>query len=254
MAQNEGSVESPGFLQVLFPNFPPIVVTSIFIFVILIIVVALTARRLKIIPSGVQNFFEFIITFWWETGEAMMGDEIKFFFPLFISLFFFILFSNLIGLIPGFSSPTSSLNTTFALASIVFVSTHFFGIKKKGFFGYLKHFWKEGMPRNFFTTFIIKPLIFCIEVIGEIVRPVSLAARLFGNLLAKEIILSVLVLLFLGFLASPDAIGKILSLFPLVMRPVIILLGTLVSIIQAGVFTLLAMVYIAGAVSEEHGH
>lgn len=238
------SIESPLLVQI--PHVPPVVTMTILVFLVLIIATSIMARRLKMVPQGLQNFFEFIFSFWWEIGEGMMGHEIKRFFPLFISFFVYILFANLMGLIPGFMSPTSSLNTTVALSLIVFFSTHYFGIRKKGLGRYLKHFLGEPLW--------LSPLMLPIHVIGELVRPVSLACRLFGNILAKEIVLSVLILLILIFIPSPSLIAKTLAIFPLLLRPLIIVLGTLVSLVQASVFTILAMIYIGSAVTEEHGH
>ncbi len=226
---------------------PPFMVMSFLVIGILFACALLTRRSLKLVPTGLQNFFEFVYCFWYDMGESLMGKKVKFFMPLFLFLFLYILFGNLIGLIPGFNSPTANLNTTFALALIVFVSTHVFGIRTKGVLGYLSHFW-AGVP------WWLKPAMFVIHLISELVRPVSLAARLFGNIVAKEIMLTVLVALLLAFGGAPALVSKSLALFPLVLRPLIIVLGTLVSLIQACVFTILAMIYIGGAVSEEHGH
>jgi F-type H+-transporting ATPase subunit a len=162
-------------------------------------------------------------------------------------LFIFILFCNLMGLIPGLFSATSRLSVTVALTLVVFFSTHYFGIKERGLVAYVKH-WFGPVP------IWLKPFMFFIEVIGELARPLSLSFRLFGNILAKEILLGVLALLVLLFFPSPSVIKKILTLLPVVLDPLIILLGILISIIQAFVFVILAMVYIGGAVQAQEGH
>lgn len=226
---------------------PSILATSIAVVAALVILGFVAGRKPKMVPTGLQGFFEFLLSFWWKIGESMMGPKVKQYMHLFIFLFLYILFGNLVGLVPGMISPTSSLNTTVALALIVFCYIHIAGISTKGLIGYLRHFW-SGVP-----WWLMAPM-FCIHVIGELVRPVSLAARLFGNILAKEIVLAVLVGLLLIFIPSPSVIAKSLAIFPLLLRPCIIVLGTLVSIVQASVFTMLAMIYIAGAVSDEHGH
>ena len=246
MSETSGpSIESPVLIQI--PGVPAVVTMAVFVILVLA-ALTLTARaKMKLVPNPLQNFFEFVLSFWWEAGEGLMGHEISSFFPLFTVIFFYVLFGNLLGLVPGFLSPTSNLSTNAALALIVFLSTHYFGIRKKGFLRYFRHF-IEGVP------WWLMPLMFIIHMIGELVRPVSLTVRLFGNLIAKEIILSVLVLLILIFLPSHSIIAKSLTIFPFILRPLIVVLGTLVGVIQASVFTILSMIYIGGAVSEGHEH
>ena len=196
-----------------------------------------------------QNAVEFTIEWVIAKSKEFMGENGPRFLPLFITLFLFIFFGNLMGLVPGLKSPTSNINITFALAIIIFCSTHYFGIKEKGLLGYLKHF--AGPP------YWLAPLLFPIHLIGEFIRPVSLAFRLFGNLMAKELLLGILATLFVIFVSADmnTAVKGALMGVTLVLRPLIMLLGVLVSFIQALVFTMLAMVYIAGAISpsEEHG-
>jgi F-type H+-transporting ATPase subunit a len=135
------------------------------------------------------------------------------------------------GLIPGFASPTSNINTNAAMAIPVFLATHFYGIRVHGF-KYLNHFLG---PIRSLAALPLMILMFIIEVIGHLVRPVTLSVRLFGNMVAKHIILAVLA-----------------GLAPLLIPTLILALGTLVSFIQAFVFTLLATLYLAGAVEEAH--
>ena len=135
------------------------------------------------------------------------------------------------GLIPGFMSPTSNINTNAAMALPVFLATHFYGIRVHGF-GYLKHF--LGPIRNIFALPLMV-LMFVIEFIGHIARPLTLSVRLFGNMSAKHYIIGVL-----GILS------------PAVIPVAILVLGVLVSVIQAFVFTLLTALYLAGAVEEAH--
>jgi F-type H+-transporting ATPase subunit a len=207
----------------------------------------LATRRMQKVPKGMQNFMEWILGMLLEYADGMVGPTAPKYYPLFTMLFFFILVCNLMGLVPGFVSSTSRLSTTVALALIVFVSTHYFGIKERGFVAYVKH-WFGPVPNW------LKPLMFVIEIIGELARPLSLSFRLFGNILAKEILLGVLALLVFIFLPSGNIIQEGLSVVPLVLRPLIILLGLLVSLIQAFVFMILAMVYIGGAVQAHEEH
>ncbi len=207
----------------------------------------LGTRRLSHVPRGAQNILEWILGMIYQFADDMIGPTAARYYPLFAMLFFFIVVSNLMGLIPGFFSSTSKLSTTVGLALIVFFSTHYFGIKEQGLWGYIKH-WFGPVP------IWLKPFMLIIELIGELARPLSLSFRLFGNILAKEILLGVLALLVIIFLPSGNLIQEILTLVPLILRPLIILLGILVSIIQAFVFMILAMVYIGGAVQAHEGH
>jgi len=216
--------------------------------VLIILVVSwLGTRRLEKVPRGLQNFLEWLLDIVFKFADDMVGPTAPKYYPLFSMLFCFILVSNLMGLVPGLISGTSRLSTTVGLALVVFFSTHYFGVKERGFVPYIKH-WFGPVP------VWLKPFMFIIEIIGEIARPLSLSFRLFGNILAKEILLSVLALLVFIFLPSGNIIQEGLSVVPLIMRPLIILLGLLVSIIQAFVFMLLAMVYIGGAVQAHEGH
>ncbi|MBN1595742.1 F0F1 ATP synthase subunit A [candidate division FCPU426 bacterium] len=207
----------------------------------------LSARQMLQIPRGAQNVMEWILETVYHFADEMVGPQARQFYPLFAMLFVFILISNLMGLIPGLFSGTSRLSTTVGLALIVFFSTHYFGIKEQGLWKYVKH-WFGPVP------VWLKPFMLVIELISELARPLSLSFRLFGNILAKEILLAVLALLVIIFLPSGNTIQELLSLVPILLRPLIILLGILVSIIQAFVFTILAMVYIGGAVRSHEGH
>jgi F-type H+-transporting ATPase subunit a len=196
------------------------------IIVLLLVLSLMATAALKAIPGGLQNFIETVIGGIEGMIVDTMGEEGRPFFPLIATLALFVLVSNLIGLIPGFFPPTANINTTAACAVIVFVSTHVVGIKHHGA-GYIKHFlgpiaW-------------LAPVMFFIEVIGHLSRPVSLTLRLFGNMNGHELVL----MIFFG-------------LAPFLVPLPMILMGVLVSFIQAFVFMLLAMIYIQGSL--EHAH
>ncbi len=193
-----------------------------------IIVLALAARfsLKKTAPSGFQNFFEVIIGGLENFIEEIMGPEGKHYFTLIAGLFLFILVCNLEGLIPGFDSPTANLNTTAALALCAFTATHYIGIKRHGI-GYIKHF--------FGPMWALAPIMFIIEVISHFARVLSLSFRLFGNMVAKHKLLLVLALL-APYIAPVPILG----------------LGLLVAFVQAGVFTLLTMLYLSGSIEEAH--
>jgi len=200
--------------------------------IILIVVALLVKSSIKLIPSGIQNFMETVIDAILNLCDENIGHHwARHFFPLIATIALFIAVGNFMGLIPGFYSPTSNINTNAAMAIPVFLATHVYGIRVHGF-GYLKHF--VGPIRSIFALPLMM-LMFVIEFIGHLVRPVTLSVRLFGNMVAKHYLLAVL-----GLLA------------PWVIPTAILLLGVLVSVIQAFVFTLLATLYLAGAVEEAH--
>jgi len=200
---------------------------------IILIISALVVRgSMRLVPVGFQNFMETIADIFLKLSEDNIGHRWgKHFFPLLCTLFMFILVCNIMGLIPGFASPTSNINTNAAMAIPVFLATHYYGIRAHG----IKYIYHFVGPIRSIVALPLMILMFIIEFIGHLVRPVTLSVRLFGNMLAKHIILAVL-----AFLA------------PLIVPTLILALGTLVSFIQAFVFTLLATLYLAGAVEEAH--
>ena len=197
-----------------------------FVMLVLILLALATTRGMKMVPSGVQNLMEVFIDSLENFVEETMGPKGKAYFPLIATIALFILVSNLMGLIPGFYPPTANLNTNFAMALTVFVMTHVVGIKEHGF-GYLKHFMGPVLA--------LAPLMFVIEIIGHLARPVSLSLRLFGNMYGHEIVLMIF-----------------LALVPFLLPVPMMIMGVLVALIQTFVFTLLAMIYIAGALEEAH--
>ncbi len=215
------------------PETVPHYVSYAFLASALLIVVALIVRSsLKLIPSGTQNFMESIIEALSNLCEDNIGHHwARPLFPLLATLALFIAVCNFMGLIPGFVSPTANINTNAAMAIPVFLATHIFGVRVHGI-GYIKHF--LGPIRSIFALPLMI-LMFVIEFIGHLARPLTLSVRLFGNMVAKHYILGVL-----GILS------------PWIIPVAILILGVLVSVIQAFVFTLLTALYLAGAVEEAH--
>ncbi|NJD92173.1 MAG: F0F1 ATP synthase subunit A [Geobacter sp.] len=196
------------------------------IIALLAIISIMATKALKAVPGGLQNFMEVIIGGIENMIVETMGEHGRPFFPLIATLAIFILVSNLIGLIPGFFPPTANINTTAACAVVVFVMTHVVGIKEHGA-SYVKHFMGP--------IIWLAPMMFFIEVIGHLSRVVSLTLRLFGNMNGHELVL----MIFFG-------------LAPFLVPIPMMLMGVLVSFIQAFVFMLLAMIYIQGSL--EHAH
>jgi F-type H+-transporting ATPase subunit a len=194
----------------------------------LFLVAKLTLGNLEMIPGKGQNFWELVIGgidgFLSENMGREMADK---FFPMIATFGLYIAVANLIGLIPGFMSPTASVNTTLALTLIVWVSHHIIGFKEHGL-----HYYKHFMG----PVWWLVPLLLPIELISNLARLVSLSIRLFGNIMAKETLLTILFMLAGSFFAPLP----------------IMILGVLVSLVQAMVFVLLTVVYFSGA--KEHAH
>ncbi len=197
-----------------------------FVMALLALFSFLATRRLNILPGGFQNVMEVIIEGFDNLLTETMGPEGRPFFPLIATLGLYILTSNLIGLIPGFESPTANLNTTVSMALVVFVMTHVVGIRVHGM-KYVKHFLGP--------IWWLAPLMLVLEIVSHFARIISLSFRLFGNIAGEDKVLAVVVLL-------------VPFLVPL---PVFILM-IFTSFIQTIVFMLLTMMYIAGAMEEAH--
>lgn len=177
---------------------------------------------------NLRNFFEYNAESVYGMVEGAMGEaNAARFFPLIGALWMFILFGNLFALIPGFVSPNDTLKTNVGLAVMVFVLTHYYGVKEHGL-SYFKHFLGPSLA--------LAPLMLPIELISHFARPMSLAVRLMGNMMADH-----------------KVVMSFFALVPLLVPLPFLLLGLLVCLIQALVFCTLAMVYIGMAIEhEEH--
>jgi F-type H+-transporting ATPase subunit a len=177
---------------------------------------------------GMRNLFEMLSDTIFNLMVSVMGEkEARRYLPLVGTLFMFILFSNLLSLIPGFIPPTDTLKTNLALSGLVFLLTHIFGVRAHGI-KYFKHFLGPFLP--------LAPLMLPIELISHIARPVSLSMRLLGNISADHAV----VLAFFGVI-------------PFLVPVPFLVMGVFVSVVQAVVFSLLTTVYISTAVAhEEH--
>ncbi len=203
-----------------------IVYNTLFVMLLLAAVSFLATRSMAVYPGKTQNVMEVILGGFDGLLNEIMGHNGRKFFPLIATLGLFILVSNLIGIVPGFESPTSNINTNAAMALIVFLSTHVVGVKEHGF----KYF-KQFMGPVWWLT----PLMLPIEIISHISRPLSLTFRLFGNIKGEDIVALVVLFLVPWFVPLPVFILMIFT-----------------SLVQTLVFMLLAMMYIAGAMEEGH--
>ena len=188
----------------------------------------LAARKLSIVPtSNWQVALEMIIETLHEQAEENMGPRVRGFLSMFIvSLFLFILISNWIGLIPTMASPTNDLNTTLGLALLVIAMTHVLGLYVKGGH-YIGHFFQPFVP------FVV------INIVEELAKPITLSFRLFGNILAGEILIHILLLMLGNYSTVPSVVWIAFSVF--------------VGGVQAFIFTMLSIAYIGSAVKTE-GH
>ncbi len=210
-----------------FAHHYPHVLYSWLIIIVFIIFGRLATLSIKLVPGPAQNVLEVIIDTIENFQVEVMGEEGRSYFPLVATLFLYILVSNLLGLIPGFLSPTSNINTPLSCALVVFVMTHYAGIKNHGF-KYIKHFTGSMWP--------LAPLMLPVEIIGHISRVLSLTLRLFGNIMGEDLVLAILLLL----------AGKFFAPLPMMFMAIF------TSAIQAFIFMLLAMMYISAAI--EHAH
>jgi F-type H+-transporting ATPase subunit a len=216
-----------GFFHAILLQWGPFELTgSIAVTWILTALLTLLARvlaaGLRPLPGNRQTFSEAAVMTMEKAIEDVLPGKSALVFPFVATLWIFILSANLIGLVPGFNSPTSDLSVTAALAVLVFLSVHWFGIRAEGIGGYLRHY---VTPSPFLLPF---------HLISELSRTLALAVRLFGNMMSLEIA-AVLVLMVAGFLVP----------IPLLMLHIV------EAVIQAYLFGMLALIYIAGGIQSQ---
>ncbi len=236
------------------PGIPDHVTYTWLVMLVLVGLSFAASRNLQMVPRGLQNFMEMVLEQFFTLLDDVIGAEGRRYLPLIATLGLFILVSNLMGLLPGLIAPTANLNTTAACALIVFFAYHWIGIRKQGALRYLKHFCGP-IPW-------LAPLMFIIEIFSHLARPLSLALRLFGNMTGGHILLSVIFFLSLalagwGFSGSlAGAIGGFPASGLMILFTVgfLIPLKILVSFLQAFIFVMLSMLYIAGAIEEAEHH
>ena len=200
----------------------PTVLTTWFIMLLLGGCAGLATRRLSVeAPSRVQVLLEGIVGTMEEAIAAVAPDNARRLLPFVGTLWIYVVVANLIGLVPGLSSPTADLSETAALALLVFGSVHWFGIRKNGW-QYFRHYLAPS------------PVLLPFHLLSEISRTIALAMRLFGNMMSLE--LAVLLVLLVAGLFAP---------IPL------LLLHIVEALVQAYIFGMLALIYIAGALQTQ---
>ena len=195
-------------------------------------------KKKSLVPSKIQLITEMSYTFVAKMINDTAGSGAKSFFPFIFTLFMFVLFSNMVGMLPYSFTVTSHIIVTFVLASIVFVGVTILGFIKHGF-KYLELFVPKGVP------VVLLPLIVIIEIISYLSRPVSLSVRLFANMMAGHTMLKV----FGGFVISLGLLGGWL---PLGFSVALTGLEILVAFLQAYVFAILTCIYLNDALNLHH--
>ncbi len=197
-------------------------------------------RQRAIVPGRLQSLAETSYEFVHDLVTGQVGDEGKRFFPFVFALFMFVLFGNLLGMLPYAFTFTSHIAVTFALAMIVFVLITVVAISIHGmhFFSY---FFPEGAPKA------LAPLIIPIEVISYLSRPVSLSVRLFANMVAGHVMLKVFAT-FVVLMGSAGAVGIFGAAAPLAVNVALVGFEFLVAFLQAYVFAILTSIYLHDAV------
>jgi F-type H+-transporting ATPase subunit a len=177
----------------------------------------LATRGLRLIAGNWQAVIEATVVGIEEQISGLLSRDAGPFLPLLGTLFIFVVAANLSGILPGIKAPTASIETSAALASVIFMSVHVFGVRFQGLAGYLKGYIKPN------------PVLLPLNILSEITRSFSLAMRLFGNIMSEELVVAI-----------------ILALAGLLVPIPFMAFGILVGLVQAYIFTVLAAVYIAG--------
>ncbi len=207
-----------------------------FMILVIGIFVILATRNLKPLPAGkLQNFMEMVVGGLMDFFTDIVGERGRKYTAFMGSFFIFILCLNILGLIPGFQSPTADLNTTLAMALVAISGVQVIAIKELGFIPYIKHFLGEPIW--------LGPLMFPLHLIGELAKVMSLSIRLFGNIFGEDTIIIVLATL---------AITVLPVYLPVPFQLPMMLFGLFSSLIQALVFSLLTAIYLATFISEHH--
>jgi F-type H+-transporting ATPase subunit a len=214
------------FIQPLF-EFGPVqltntVITTWVVMASIGILAWLTTRRLQIRPDRPQAMVEAIVLTIEESIRDIAPQHVDQILPFIGSLWIFIVLANLIGLIPGMHSPTRDLSATAAIAFLVFLSVHWYGIRIQGLKNYLLHYLKPS------------PILLPFNLISEVTRTIAMAVRLFGNMMSLEMI-ALLVLLVAGFLVPVP----------------ILMLHIVEALVQAYIFGMLALIYVAGSLQSQ---
>jgi F-type H+-transporting ATPase subunit a len=241
-------IEHPPIVHL--PGIPDHVTYTWVVMILLAGLAFVASRNVALVPRGLQNFLEIVLEQFLQLIDDVIGPEGRRYLPLIATL-------GLLSLVPGMYGPTTNLNTTAACALIVFFAYHWIGIKKQGPITYLKHFMGP-------VPLPLKPLMFVIEIISHLARPLSLTLRLFGNMFGGHVLLAIIFFLMgldglLGWALSGSLIGALVGGIGGAVMIVFTVgflypLKILVSFLQAFIFVMLTMLYISGAIEEAEHH
>lgn len=182
----------------------------------------LLTRNLSLFPQNTQVVIEGVVESMEKAVAQVAGRHAPRIMPFIASLWVFLVSANLLGLVPGLDSPTRDLSVTAALAGLVFLSVHWFGITTQGVRSYLKHY------------LLPSPILLPFHLLSEVTRTVALAVRLFGNMMSLELA-ALLILLVAGFLVPVP----------------ILMLHVVEALVQAYIFGMLALIYVAGGIQSQ---
>ena len=226
------------YLGAIFGHGQMLFVSHLVLTAIIIIAIAkMATKSLRAVPTGTQNVMEAFLGGVIAMGKDVIGEEhARKYLPLIATIGLFVLVNNLIGIIPGFESPTSNINVTLTLALLVFFYYNYEGVKKQGVLTYFKNFVHLG-EMNPIAKFAMSLLMYPIEIVSHMSRIVSLSFRLFGNIKGDDLFLWVLLML------TP----WVIPITPLVLL-------TFMAFLQTFVFMILTYVYLAGALALEEDH
>jgi F-type H+-transporting ATPase subunit a len=216
-------------LQPSYPAAPITNTVAMEILVVLILIAVFIAVRATLSvesPGGLQHIMEMAQEFVGEQAHAVIGHDYERYVPYAMAVGFFILLSNVIGLVPGFESPTASPSVPLGCAIVTFVYYHFHGIRHHGW-----HYIKQFLG----PVWLLAPLLLLIEVISHIARILSLTVRLYANIFAGDMVTA-----------------AFFSLVPVLVPVAFLGLHLFVALVQTFIFVMLTLVYLGMAVSEEH--
>jgi F-type H+-transporting ATPase subunit a len=250
---NSHELELPFIGPIELPHFDPIHigqwtldlsptkhVVMMWLAALLLLFIFTVLARPSVIPKGLYNFFESIIVFVREEiVRPNFGEATDRYVNYFLTLFFFILFMNLLGLIPYGASATGNIAVTATLAVVTFLVTQYTAIKSQGLFGFLKHLTGG-------VHWLMWPIMIPVEIVGLFTKPFALSIRLFANMTAGHVvILSLIGLIFVlkTYFVAPISVGFALFIY---------VLELFVAFLQAYIFTFLTTLFIAAAVAPEH--
>ena len=242
------AIEHPPIFHL--PGIPDHVTYTWLVMIILAGVAFMATRRLELVPRGAQNAMEVVLEQIQGMIDDVMGPQGRPYLPFIATLGLFILTANLMSLVPGLAGPTTNLNTTAACALVVFFAYHAIGLRTQGVVTYIKHFMGP--------VWWLAPLMMPIELISHLARPLSLTLRLFGNMVGGHILLAVIFFLMglnglIGWALHGGVAGALVGGLSGVIAIVFTVgflypLKILVSFLQAFIFVMLTMLYIAGAI------